>query len=185
MSPSASVRPSLWTQSPPCALTKQWLKLLQSQPCQLSTVHMTFQPSAQAHETPGALSAAATITTTIPSHHATPQPSTLPHRPPGMVTTTAALVFTYRVCHHLISTQFTSLKWSTTMGDHTHKTCGTYHIPHSPQRATSPHSTCQGCPPSSGDEKTQWTPPKTPIAGHLPPFIVQCHCSTTLPVQQE
>ena len=81
---------------------------------------MTSQPSAWAHRTHGALSATATIDTTIPSHHASSQLPTPPHEPPGTAPATPAVIFTHRIHHHLVSTlphtpcQSTLSKWSTT-----------------------------------------------------------------------
>ena len=54
-------------------------------------------------------------------------------------------------------------------GDCPHKAHRSYHVPHLPQCIASTHLTCRGHPPSSGHEKTQQTPPKTPTASHPPP----------------
>ena len=81
-------------------------------------IHLeTCLPCGQKTETHGALSATATITTTILSHHATPQLPTLPNEPHGTAATTPTAVFTF---HHPVLThpqtpcQSTSLKWSAT-----------------------------------------------------------------------
>ena len=116
MSPSASV-PSLQTQTPLYVSRNQWPRFHQPHPRQSNMVLVTSRPSAQAHETRGALSAAATITTAVPSHHAIPRLPTPPHEPPGTKTVTATAIFTHRTHHHLVSQiphRFTPLRQSTT-----------------------------------------------------------------------
>ena len=115
-SPSASV-PSLRTQSPLYASRNQWPRLRQPQPRQLNTVLVTSQPSAWAHKTHGALSAATTIATTVDSCHAVPRLPTPPHEPHGMAAATPTAVFT--LCfpvstHSQIQRRSTSSKRSAT-----------------------------------------------------------------------
>ena len=144
MSPSASV-PFLQTRTPLYVSRNQWPRFHQPQPRQSPTVLMTCQPSARAPRTHGALSAAATIATTVLSHHATPQPPTPPHEPLGTktVTATAAVVFTH---HHPILT-------------HSQTPC---------QSTSSKQSTiCRGLPPRSLSSKPR--PPSTTTC-HVPPF---------------
>ena len=67
--------------------------------------------------------------------------------------------------------------------DHTHKTCGMYHIPHSPQHTTCPCLTCGDVPPPSKCKTPQQTGPKTPTASHSPhilhPVLLWCHLTSS------